>query len=227
MQSLIRLLLFLSLIIIVVSVGSAKDILGVEFGTRVLRYRDEGPDVAILQVYLQEAGYYAERIDGIFGQRTLSSLVQFQKEHQLKPDGIAGSQTYQALPQLEEFPSRGQFTQEDLTYLARVIHAEARSETFRGQVAVGSVVLNRVDSDLFPSTIRGVILQEGQFCTLADGQVHLLPSQTAFEAAKAAMVGYDPTYGALFFYNPKTASKRNWVATRPVSTKIGAHIFTH
>lgn len=227
MRPLTRLLFFISLMIIVIGVGCANNILAMEFGTRVLKHKDEGPDVAILQFCLQKAGYYVERIDGIFGKHTLKSLIQFQKEHQLKPDGIVGSQTYRFLPQLEVVPSRGQFTQEDLTYLARVIHAEARGETFRGQVAVGAVVLNRVESELFPDSIRRVILQEGQFCTLADGQVQLLPSQTSIEAAKAAILGYDPTFGALFFYNPKTAAKRNWVATRPFSTRIGAHIFTH
>ncbi len=225
MQPLTRILVCLSLVILL-GVGIAANVQAVEFGTRSLKYEDEGPDVAILQYRLQEAGYYQERIDGLFGKKTLAAVNQLQKDNNLYTDGVVGPKTYAVLPQSNALPTRGQYTQEELIFLARVIHAEARGESFKGQVAVGAVILNRVDSDLFPNTVREVILQEGQFCTLGDGQVHLYPSQTAIEAAKAAILSYDPTYGALFFYNPKTAAKKNWVAvTRPKATRIGSHVF--
>ncbi len=226
MKPFFRLMICLSLIILS-GLWLVVDALAIDFGMRTLRYKDEGSDVAILQFRLQESGYYYEKIDGIFGKKTLEAVIQFQKSNKLDSDGVVGAKTYQVLPQSEELPARGTYTWDDLIFLARVIHAEARGESFKGQVAVGAVILNRVDSDLFPDTIREVILQEGQFCTMADGQVHLYPSNTSIEAAKAAILGYDPSHGALFFYNPRVASKRNWVVSRPISIRIGAHTFAY
>lgn len=225
MKPLVRVVLCMSVLFLVLGTLGTVNVQATEYGTRVLKLKDEGSDVAILQFLLRDAGYYTVKVDGIFGGKTREAVIHFQRGHGLDADGVVGQQTYLMLPQLEKLPSRGNFSWDDVIFLARVIHAEARGESFRGQVAVGAVILNRVDHTRFPSTIRDVILQEGQFCTLADGQVNLYPSKTAIEAAKAAMIGYDPTGGALFFYNPKTASKRNWVATRPVSIQIGEHIF--
>ncbi|MCK4259769.1 MAG: cell wall hydrolase [Halanaerobiales bacterium] len=227
MKSYIRHLFILSLGIFVLIFWFTMNVCAVELGERTLRYKDEGSDVAILQFRLQETGYYHESVDGIFGKKTYNAVIRFQKDNNLVADGVVGSKTFQILPKSDKLPSRGQFTWDDLMFLARVIHAEARGEPYKGQVAVGSVILNRVDSDMFPNVIREVILQEGQFCTMADGQVHLYPSNTSIEAAKAAIFGYDPSYGALFFYNPWVASKRNWVASRAVSIRIGAHIFAY
>ena len=92
-------------------------------------------------------------------------------------------------------------------------------------MAVGAVVLNRVKSPGFPNTIREVILQEGQFSCILDGQANLYPSQSCIEAAKAAILGYDPTGGALFFYNPRIATNVEWISKRPVITRIGDHVF--
>ncbi|AZR73616.1 cell wall hydrolase [Anoxybacter fermentans] len=226
MKPLLRFFFCLGIVFLVFGLCYAEETRMIEFGTRILKYKNEGPDVAILQFRLQEAGYYHGRIDGIFGKMTEKAVREFQKDNGLIVDGVVGPQTYKALPKSDKYPTRGQFSWEDLIFLARVIHAEARGEPFKGQVAVGAVILNRVDSKLFPNTIREVILQDGQFCSLIDGQVHLYPSNTAIEAAKAAILGYDPTYGALFFYNPRIA-KRTWLATRPVSTRIGAHVFAY
>lgn len=122
------------------------------------------------------------------------------------------------------------FTQEDLYWLARIIYAESRGEPFEGQVAVGAVILNRLDNPAYPKTIKDIIFQKWdgkyyQFSPVADGSIWLEPNSVAFEAARQAMWGYDPSYGALYFYEPAKSTNK-WIFTRPVITKIGRHIFT-
>lgn len=224
MKPLARIFVSLGLLTLLIVLCFAEVAQAAEFGKRPLQFKDEGPEVAILQFRLREAGYYRERVDGIFGTKTKEALIKFQKAKGVKADGVAGGKTYDLLPNSGRLPSRGNYTWDDVILLARVIHAEARSESFRGQVAVGSVILNRVDSPSFPDTIRSVVLQEGQFSTLADGQIHLYPNRMAIEAAKAAIMGYDPTHGALYFYNPHM-TRSSWMAARPVSVSIGDHIF--
>lgn len=114
---------------------------------------------------------------------------------------------------------------EDLELLARVIHAEARGEPYNGQVAVGAVVLNRVASNQFPNTVREVIYAPNQFTSVSDGQINLTPNETSYQAAKDALAGKDPSKGALFFYNPKTARTLSWLQTRPTTVQIGNHVF--
>lgn len=125
-------------------------------------------------------------------------------------------------------PSRGGISREDLMLLARAIFAEARGESFTGQVAVGAVIINRVNSTFFPDTVREVIMQRNrqtfQFTPVANGTINLEPNQTAIEAAIKALEGHDPTGGALFFYNPAISTDR-WITTLPVVTRIGRHVF--
>jgi N-acetylmuramoyl-L-alanine amidase len=123
--------------------------------------------------------------------------------------------------------SRGsrEFTNEDIELLARVIHGEARGEDFEGQVAVGAVVVNRLNDPRFPDTIQGVIYQKGAFTAVSDKQIHLTPDDEAFRAAEAALDGKDPTGGAIYYYNPKTATDR-WIKSRPVIKQIGNHTFS-
>lgn len=129
---------------------------------------------------------------------------------------------------IEAVLSRGNFSRDDLMMLARAIYAEARGESFLGQVAVGAVILNRVESSDFPKTIREVVMQRNkntyQFSPVADGSINLEPDETAINAAIQAMMGYDPTGGALFFYNPEIASDK-WIRTLPVLARIGNHVF--
>jgi N-acetylmuramoyl-L-alanine amidase len=124
--------------------------------------------------------------------------------------------------------SRGDVPREELILLAKLIHAEARGESFEGQVAVGAVILNRIDSPYFPKTIPEVILQKNnrvyQFSPVEDGSINLEPDEKALKAAEQALSGKDPTGGALFFYNPDI-SKDTWIQTLPVVTKIGNHVF--
>jgi N-acetylmuramoyl-L-alanine amidase len=129
---------------------------------------------------------------------------------------------------LDTVLSRGNISREELYLLARVIYAEARGESFTGQVAVGAVILNRLDSPQFPETIREIIMQKNkntyQFSPVADGSINLEPDKTAINAAVQALLGWDPTNGALFFYNPHIASDK-WIKTLPVMARIGNHVF--
>ena len=114
---------------------------------------------------------------------------------------------------------------EEKNLLARVISAEAGGEPFIGQVAVGAVVINRVLSPAFPDNIQGVVYQPGQFCVVRDGSVNRPPSSSAIEAAREALAGQDPTRGALYFYNPDTATNVSWTARREITVIISNHVF--
>ncbi|MGM0500953.1 MAG: cell wall hydrolase [Bacillota bacterium] len=114
---------------------------------------------------------------------------------------------------------------QELELLARLIHGEARGESYLGQVAVGAVILNRVLSSYFPDNIKAVIYQPGQFSPVADGQINLHPNRMSYRAARAALQGEDPTRGACYFYNPQTANHMWWFESREVVVEIGNHVF--
>lgn len=195
-----------------------------ELGERNLSQGDEGADVALLQQKLTGEGYYNYRIDGIFGPQTRKAVRKFQRDKGLAVDGIVGPNTLSHLPR-GELLSRVSFQREEIIDLARVIYGEARGESFKGQIAVGAVVRNRVESDKFSDSIREVILEDGQFSSIYDGQANYnFPSEESIEAARAALLGYDPTRGALFFYNPEIANLE-WISERPIITEIGNHVF--
>ncbi len=195
----------------------------VSWGTR-------GELVREVQQALAQRGYDVGSVDGIYGIRTYEAIVQFQTDNGLTPDGIAGSATLSALgipfgtgtSGLTE--NAGSDEERDLYLLASVIHGEARGEPYEGQVAVGAVVLNRVASEDFPDTIEGVIYQRGAFDAVEDGQISLTPNETAYRAARDALNGWDPTNGALYYWNPVTATSR-WIWTIPITTVIGNHVF--
>ena len=106
--------------------------------------------------------------------------------------------------------------------LARLVYGEARGESYTGQVAVAAVVLNRVKHSSFPNTISGVIYQSGAFDAVSDGQINLTPNSTARKAAQDAMNGWDPSYGAIYYFNPSTATNK-WIWSRPMTVTIGKH----
>ncbi|MGN1111583.1 MAG: cell wall hydrolase, partial [Acutalibacteraceae bacterium] len=147
----------------------------------------------------------------------------FQKDNGLSPDGIAGSKTLQALG-ITADSGNGEFTQSEIALLARIISAESRGEPYEGQVAVGAVILNRIAHPSFPNTLSGVIYQPGAFSCLNDGQVNEPVSESAERAARDAMNGWDPTGGAIYYFNPNTATSK-WIWSRPVITVIGSHRF--
>lgn len=114
----------------------------------------------------------------------------------------------------------------DLQLIARAINGEARGETYEGQVAVGAVILNRVNDSRFPNTIAGVIYQSGAFTAVADGQINvpIAEDSTVVKAAQDALNGWDPTGGAVYYFNPDTATS-SWIWSRPQIKTIGSHIF--
>lgn len=191
----------------------------------VLKSGSRGSDVKTVQTRLKSWGYYKGSVDGIYGKQTVSAVKLFQKRNGLVADGIVGAKTASAIGiRLGGSSSSGGVSSSDLNLLARVIYGEARGEPYTGQVAVAAVVLNRVKSASFPNTIAGVIYQSGAFDCVADGQINLTPNATARNAAQDALNGWDPTYGCLFYYNPKTATNK-WMLSRPVKLSIGNHAF--
>lgn len=195
-----------------------------------LKQGSRGQDVKTVQQKLKRWGYYSGNVDGIYGPATKKAVEYFQRKNGLTVDGIVGQKTYAALGMMEQAgQSQGSqgtngYTNSDTYLLARCIYAEARGESYTGQVAVGAVVLNRVESAQFPNTIAGVIYQKHAFTAVSDGQINLTPDQTAINAAKDAMNGWDPTNGCLYYYNPVTATSA-WIFTRETVITIGKHVF--
>jgi len=173
-----------------------------------------------IQQKLKNWGYYTGKVDGINGSKTIAAVKAFQKKNGLKADGIVGTKTAAAMG--ISLSSTNQNS--DLYLLAKTIHAEARGEPYTGQVAVGAVILNRVRSSKFPNSISGVVYQRGAFTAVADGQINLEPNQSAYNAARDAINGWDPTYGCLYYYNPATATSA-WIWSLKVTLTIGKHSF--
>jgi len=181
-----------------------------------------GNMVSQIQTVLKNQGFYGGIVDGVFGSGTEKALKGFQKEYGLTPDGKAGPATLKAM-RLSQSTTQNSDSG-DTNLLARLISAEARGEPYSGQVAVGAVVLNRVKSPIFPNTIAGVIYQNGAFTCITDGQFNEEVSESAYRAARDAMNGVDPCGGAIYYFNPATASSK-WIWSRPLIVVIGKHRF--
>ena len=181
-----------------------------------------GQEVRNIQTRLKNWGYYTYTVDGIYGSRTVTAVKSFQRENGLTPDGIAGPATLSkiGLPT----GSTSSSSSSNVNLLAMVINGEARGETYEGQVAVGAVVLNRVKHSSFPNTIAGVVYQKGAFTAVDDGQINASVQSSCVNAARDALNGWDPTGGAIYYYNPRTATS-SWIRTRPVVKTIGNHVF--
>lgn len=192
----------------------------------VLKIGSSGTQVRTLQTKLNNWGYDAGTVDGIFGSKTQAAVKRFQQKNGLVADGIVGSKTAAALGMTltSSSSSNSSYSSQDVYLLAKCIHAEARGEPYMGQVAVGAVVLNRVKSSSFPNTISGVIYQPYAFTAVIDGQMNLEPNETAYNAARDAMNGWDPTNGCIYYYNPATATS-SWIWSRKVMITIGKHNF--
>ena len=181
-----------------------------------------GAEVKAIQETLKDRGLYSGSIDGIYGAGTLAAVKKFQKQQGLTADGIAGPLTLKrlgvsvgAIPEANEA---------NVNLLARIISAEARGEPYSGQVAVGAVILNRVEHPSFPDTLSGVIYQPGAFTAITDGQFNESVAESAYRAARDALNGTDPSGGAIYYYNPDRAISQ-WIRTRPVIKRIGKHLF--
>ena len=188
------------------------------------KYGSRGEEVRRIQSKLKELGYYSSSVDGIFGSKTQSAVKAFQRNCGLKADGIAGPKTLLYLGLGGASSSGGSYSSNDVYLLAKLIAAEARGESYTGQVAVGAVVLNRVEHGSFPDSISGVIYQAGAFSAVRDSNWSVTPNATAQKAARDAINGWDPSGGAIYYYNPKTA-KSNWIRSRPIIAVIGNHVF--
>ncbi len=193
-----------------------------------LKKGSNGDSVKQMQQALNEKGYWVGTPDGVFGSGTEAGLKKFQSANGLTADGVAGNKTLEKLglakSQQTEANNAG-YTDSDVYLLAKTIHAEARGESYIGQVAVGAVILNRVKSPEFPNTIAGVVYQPWAFTAVHDGQINLEPNEQAIRAAKDALSGWDPSYGCLFYYNPDKATSE-WIFSTQTVTKIGSHIFS-
>ncbi|WP_169088806.1 spore cortex-lytic enzyme [Paenibacillus sp. PL91] len=207
------LVLFASLVLVITTASNDKI-----DASPVLKIGSEGQAITELQFRLHTVGYYNLPIDKNFGKATYNAVQRFQKYNGLHSDGIVGPRTWAKLKKLS-------VNKKELSMLARVIYAEARGEDYKGQVAVGAVVMNRLQSPKFPNTLKGVIMEPNAFSAVKDGQYWLIPNQTAFKAAKAAVKGVDPTGNAFFYFNPDV-SKSVWFKTRTATKKIGNHLFT-
>ncbi len=186
-----------------------------------------GNEVTQIQTKLKRWGYYSGSIDGIYGSQTLSAVKYFQRKNGLTADGIAGPATLNAMGIMSSSNNSGgssSSNSSNVNLLARLVYSEARGEPYSGQVAVAAVVLNRVKSSSFPNTIPGVIYQSGAFDAVSDGQINLSPNTTAKNAAQDAINGWDPSYGAIYYFNPSTATNK-WIWSRPATVTIGNHRF--
>lgn len=183
---------------------------------------DTSANIRAVQTRLSELGYYNYKVDGIWGSRTLAAVKKFQRDYGLVADGIVGAKTEAALK--INLGGSSAISNSDLNLLARCVYAEARGEPYTGQVAIAAVVLNRVRSSSFPNSISGVIYQRGAFTCVSDGQINYAPNQTAYNAARDALNGWDPTNGCLYYYNPATATSK-WIWSLKVYLKIGRHNF--
>ncbi len=179
-----------------------------------------GAEVRKIQTLLQGYGVYTGRIDGIYGTKTREAVKIFQRYNGLTVDGIAGPQTLKKMG----ISSQTTSSSSNVNLLARLVYGEARGEPYTGQVAVAAVVLNRVKSPNFPNSIAGVIYQAGAFDAVSDGQINMTPNQTAINAATDAINGWDPSYGAIYYFNPNTATNK-WIWSRPHTVTIGEHRF--
>ena len=182
-----------------------------------------GEEVRQIQTKLKEYGVYSGEVDGIYGSQTKKAVIAFQKYNGLAADGIAGEQTLRKMG-ISSGAGQGGFSSSDVDLLAKIISAESRGEPYQGQVAVGAVILNRIEHPSFPNTLAGVIYQPGAFSCLYDGGVNAPVADSAYRAARDAINGNDPSGGAVYYYNPAKSTNK-WIFSRPVITVIGSHRF--
>lgn len=219
--------LIIKAIAVIIALFSAAYVINVPVTTvdALSKYGSRGEEVKKIQQSLKKWGYYTGSVDGIYGTATKNAVIKFQKKNGLTPDGIAGPATLKAIGiSSTTQSSQANKNNSDYKLLARIISAEARGEPYLGQVAVGAVVMNRVEHPSFPDSIAGVVYQPGAFTAINDGQINQPIADSAYRAATEALNGSDPSGGALYYYNPKKTSNK-WIRSRPVIKAIGDHLF--
>lgn len=197
-----------------------------------LRWGSRGTDVRTVQQKLKSWGYYDGAVDGVYGSKMYRAVTLFQRRNGLRVDGVVGPKTWAALGEPTEGGGAGGgggggsgvVRSDDRDLLARVITAEAVGEPYEGQVAVGAVILNRIRDSRFPNTLAGVVYQTHAFESVSNGMIYRAPAASSVRAARDALNGWDPSSGAVFFWNPsKPVSK--WIWSRPIIRRIGNHVF--
>ena len=197
--------------------------------SNTVAWGSKGMVVKSVQTRLKDWGYLKGTVDGVYGAKTYNAVVKFQKKNGLKADGVVGNKTFMALG-LSKYVkgSTGSTSSKESSnvyLLAKAIFAEAESEPYIGQVAVGAVLLNRVDSPNFPNTLAGVIYQGFALESVSNGRFSASPSSSScIKAAKDAINGWDPSYGCLYFWNPATSTS-TWIWSRRIVVKYGKHVF--
>ncbi len=190
----------------------------------VSQYGSQSAEVTKIQQRLKNWGYFDGPVTGYYGSLTTEAIKKFQKTHGLTVNGIADEATLEKIGIASGTSSSNKNNSSEYHLLARIISAEARGEPYIGQVAVGAVVLNRVEHPSFPDSVSGVVYQPGAFTAITDGQINEAITESAYRAAREALNGNDPTGGAIYYYNPSKTSNR-WIRSRPVITQIGEHLF--
>ena len=207
-------------------------VLSTALAAQVLEVGSSGSDVKKVQQRLIRYGYLSGEADGRYGEKTRDAVIWFQKKNGLTADGRVGAKTAAALgvtlsgasSASTAASSSTSYVSSDHRLLSKLVYAEARGETYKGQVAVAAVVLNRVSSASFPNTVSGVIYQSGAFSCVSNGSINATPNASCIRAALDALNGWDPTGGCLYYYNARTA-KDSWIFSRTVQTVIGNHSF--
>ncbi|WP_039656627.1 spore cortex-lytic enzyme [Clostridium tyrobutyricum] len=221
--------IILVLVILVTYIGNSIFIAPYNNAVQAIAYYygSKGNAVGTIQKKLKSWGYYNGSIDSVYGYQTFTAVKYFQSKNGLKVDGVAGDATLKALginTASSNSSSQSSGSSQDELLLARIINGEARGEPYEGQVAVGSVILNRTRDPRFPSSIAGVVYQPGAFTAIVDGQIHANLEQNSINAARDALNGWDPSGGAVYYFNPATATS-NWIWSRPLIKVIGKHRF--
>ncbi len=197
---------------------------GIISASALSKIGSRGQEVRNIQTRLKKWGYYSGAVDGIYGTATRDAVKAFQRKNGLTADGIAGPATLAKIGLPSGNSGYSGYSSSDYYLLARLISAEARGEPYTGQVAVGAVVMNRTEHPSFPDTVAGVIYQKGAFSCIDDGQFDKPVADSAYQAARDALNGYDPSGGAIYYFNPKTATSK-WIWSRPLIKTIGNHRF--
>ena len=222
---------FVALVLAALTLAALLVAYGVYANAAVVKTGSRGQIVKTIQTKLKRWGYYNGSVDGIFGTQTKNAVMYFQRKNGLTVDGIVGSATAKAMgvslsgsTSSSGTTTANKVSNSDLYLLSCCIYGEARGESYIGKVAVGAVILNRVASSSFPNTISGVIYQNGAFTCVSDGQINLGTNDECTRAAQDALNGWDPSGGALYYFNPATATSK-WIWSRKQIVTIGKHIF--
>ncbi|MEH7072773.1 spore cortex-lytic enzyme [Neobacillus drentensis] len=221
------------LVVVITTSEQSKDVQA--FTSQVLQRGSTGEDVIELQSRLKYNGYFTSKVDGVFGWNTYWAVRNFQDQFGLPVDGVVGAKTKAAIVKATKYEKQGSsgtssasvpngYSQNDIQLMSNAVYGESRGEEYTGQVAVAAVILNRVSHTSFPNTVAGVIYQPGAFTAVADGQINLTPNATAKKAVMDAINGWDPSGGAIYYFNPDTATS-GWIWSRPQIKRIGKHIF--